>query len=152
MVPAQGTSPTGQEEHAIRRFERDGVTLFYEEMGGGEPPVLLVHGWCCDHTYFAPQFNRFAHRGQRVVAVDLRGHGRSDKPHQDYTIQVFADDLASTCERLELAKPVVVGHSMGSIVSFDLAARCPDLPSAVVMLDAALVLPSARPSQPSSRS
>jgi pimeloyl-ACP methyl ester carboxylesterase len=77
------------------------------------------------------------------VAVDLRGHGRSDKPHQDYTIQVFADDLASTCERLELAKPVVVGHSMGSIVSFDLAARYPDLPSAVVMLDAAFVLPSA---------
>ena len=47
------------------------------------------------------------------------------------------------CQRLELAKPVVIGHSMGGIVAFDLAARYPDLPSSVVMLDAAIVLPSA---------
>jgi pimeloyl-ACP methyl ester carboxylesterase len=55
----------------------------------------------------------------------------------------FADDLAWMCQRLELAKPVVVGHSMGGIVAFDLAARYPHLSSAVVMLDAAVVLPSA---------
>jgi pimeloyl-ACP methyl ester carboxylesterase len=119
------------------------VDLFYEEAQGDDPSVLLVHGWCCDHSYFAPQVEYFANRGHRVVAVDLRGHGRSDKPRQTYTMQVFADDLAWVCERLELAKPVVVGHSMGGIVAFDLAARYPDLPSGVVMLDAAVVLPSA---------
>lgn len=124
-------------------LRRDGVDLFYEEAGGDGAPVLLVHGWCCDHAYFAPQLKHFANRGHRVVAVDLRGHGKSDKPHQPYTMQVFADDLAWMCERLDLAKPVVVGHSMGGIVAFDLAARYPDLPSAVVMLDAAVVLPSA---------
>jgi pimeloyl-ACP methyl ester carboxylesterase len=127
----------------MRHLERDGVTLCYGEAGDGEPPVLLVHGWCCDHTYFVPQFEHFAERGHRVVAVDLRGHGKGDKPHQRYSMQAFADDLAWTCRRLELAKPVVVGHSMGGIVAFDLAARYPDLPSAVVMLDAAVVLPSA---------
>jgi pimeloyl-ACP methyl ester carboxylesterase len=127
----------------MRQLERDGVALCYEEAGEGEPPVLLVHGWCCDHTYFAPQFEHFAERGHRVVAVDLRGHGKSDKPHQRYAMQDFADDLAWVCQRLELAKPVVIGHSMGGIVAFDLAARYPHLPSAVVMLDAAVVLPSA---------
>jgi pimeloyl-ACP methyl ester carboxylesterase len=127
----------------MRSLRRDGVDLFYEEAQGDAAPVLLVHGWCCDHTYFAPQFEHFANRGHRVVAVDLRGHGKSDKPHQPYTMQVFADDLAWMCERLELAKPVVVGHSMGGIVAFDLAARYPGLTSAVVMLDAAVVLPSA---------
>jgi pimeloyl-ACP methyl ester carboxylesterase len=126
----------------MRRLERDGVALSYEEVGEGSPPVLLVHGWCCDHSYFAPQVAHFAERGHRVVAVDLRGHGQSDKPHQRYTMQVFADDLAWTCERLGLAKSVVVGHSMGGIVAFDLAARYPDLLSTVVMLDAAVVLPS----------
>jgi pimeloyl-ACP methyl ester carboxylesterase len=127
----------------MRRLERDGVALCYKEAGEGEPPVLLVHGWCCDHTFLAPQFEHFAERGHRVVAVDLRGHGESDKPHQRYSMEDFADDLAWMCRRLELAKPVVVGHSMGGIVAFDLAARNPDLPSADVMLDAAVVLPSA---------
>ena len=127
----------------MRKLERDGVNLSYEEAGEGEPPVLLVHGWCCDHHYLVPQFEHFVGRGHRVVAVDLRGHGSSDKPHQVYAMQVFADDLAWMCQRLELAKPVVVGHSMGGIVAFDLAARYPELPSAVVMLDAAVVLPSA---------
>ena len=63
---------------------------------------MLVHGWCCDHTYFAPQFEHFVKKGRRVVAVDLRGHGRSDKPHQPYTMQAFADDIARMCERLGL--------------------------------------------------
>ncbi len=127
----------------MQSLRRDGVALFYEEAQGDAPPILLVHGWCCDHAYLAPQFEHFARRGHRVVTVDLRGHGSSDKPHQNYTMQVFADDLAWMCERLDLAKPVVVGHSMGGIVAFDLAARYPDLPSSVVMLDAAVVLPSA---------
>jgi pimeloyl-ACP methyl ester carboxylesterase len=127
----------------MRSLRRDGVDLFYEERGEGEPPFLLVHGWCCDHAYFAPQLEHFANRGHRVVAVDLRGHGRSDKPYQHYTMQAFADDLAWVCEQIELAKPVVVGHSMGGIVAFDLAARYPNLSSGVVMLDAAVVLPSA---------
>jgi pimeloyl-ACP methyl ester carboxylesterase len=127
----------------MRRLERNGVALFHEQAGEGEPPILLVHGWCCDHTYFAPQFEHFAGRGHRVLAVDLRGHGRSDKPRQGYTMRLFADDLAWICDRIGAEKPVVVGHSMGGIVAFDLAARYPDLPSAVAMLDAAVVLPSA---------
>jgi pimeloyl-ACP methyl ester carboxylesterase len=127
----------------MQSLRRDGVALFFEEAPGDETPILLVHGWCCDHTYFAPQFEHFASRGHRVVAVDLRGHGRSDKPHQHYTMQLFADDLAWTCQQIGVEKPVVVGHSMGGIVAFDLAARYPDMPSAVVMLDAAVVLPSA---------
>jgi pimeloyl-ACP methyl ester carboxylesterase len=125
----------------VRSLRRDGVALFYEEAGGEDPPVLLVHGWCCDHAYFAPQFEHFAGRGRRVVAVDLRGHGESDRPRQRYAMGAFSDDLAWLCGRLGLTKPIVVGHSMGGIIAFDLAARYPELPSAVVMLDAAIVLP-----------
>jgi pimeloyl-ACP methyl ester carboxylesterase len=127
----------------MRSLRREGAALFYEETGEGEPPILLVHGWCCDHTYLAPQFEHFARRGHRVVTVDLRGHGRSDQTHQDYTIGLFADDLAWICHRIGVQKPVVVGHSMGGIVAFDFAARYPVTLSAVVMLDAAVVLPSA---------
>ena len=75
--------------------------------------------------------------------MELRGHGRSDKPEGTYAIGVLADDLAWVCEQIGLEKPVIIGHSMGGIVAFDLAARYPALPSAVIMLDAAIVLPSA---------
>ncbi len=111
----------------MRWLEHKGVKLFYREAPGEGQPVLLVHGWCCDHKYFAPRFEHFAGGGSRVVSVDLRGHGRSDKPEQGYTMQVFADDLAWLCEEIGLEKPVVIGHSMGGIVAFDLASRYPAL-------------------------
>lgn len=125
------------------KLQRDGVSLFYEEDGRGDPPVLLVHGWCCDHTYLAPQFERFR-RGHRVVAVDLRGHGQSDKPEQGYTMAGFADDLAWLCRQLAIARPVVVGHSMGGVIAMELTARHPDLASAVVLLDSPVVPPAGR--------
>lgn len=127
----------------MQSLQRDGVYLCFEEAGSGAPPIVLVHGWCCDHTYFAPQFDHFARQGHRTVAVDLRGHGRSDKPRQPYTMPGFADDVAWICTQLRLTKPVIIGHSMGGIVTFDLAARYPDLPAAIVMIDAAVVLPAA---------
>jgi len=44
----------------MQQLRREGVDLFYEEAAGGDQPILLVHGWCCDHTYFVPQFERYA--------------------------------------------------------------------------------------------
>jgi len=126
----------------MRSLQRDEVMLCYEQAEGDGPPILLVHGWCCNHSYLAPQFAHFARQGRHVVAVDLRGHGQSDKPSEPYTMQLFADDLAWICTRLGLAKPVVVGHSMGGIIAFELAVRHSDLPSAIVMLDSAVARPS----------
>lgn len=126
----------------MRHLVKDGIALFLEEAGGADRPLVLLHGWCCDHRYMSPQLEHFAARGNRVVALDLRGHGRSDKPSQSYTMEVFGDDVAWICQELMLEKPVLVGHSMGGIVAFDVAARYPALPGGVVMLDAAVVLPS----------
>jgi len=66
--------------------------------------------------------------GHRVVAVDLRGHGQSDKPHETYTMQLFADDLAFLREELGPERPVVIGHSMGCVVAFAFAAAIPSSP------------------------
>jgi len=126
----------------MKSLRRDGVALAYEEAKGEKRPILLVHGWCCDHSFFAPQFEHFARQGHRVIAVDLRGHGQSDKPHADYTMQLFADDLAFLCAELSLQEPVVIGHSMGGVVAFAFAARYPELPSAIVTIDAGLAPPS----------
>lgn len=56
-------------------------------------------------------------------------------------MQLFADDLAFLCRELQLEKPVVIGHSMGGVVAFALGARYPELPSAIVTLDAGLTPP-----------
>jgi pimeloyl-ACP methyl ester carboxylesterase len=127
----------------MAQLSRDGVTLAYAEAGSGEPPLLFVHGLACDRSYFAPQVEHFS-RQRRTLAVDLRGHGASDAPRQDYTVEGFADDLAWLCGQLKLEQPIVVGHSLGGLVGLTLAARYPELPTAVIMVDmptAALVGP-----------
>jgi pimeloyl-ACP methyl ester carboxylesterase len=124
-------------------LHRDGVALYVEHTTGRAPPVLLIHGWCCDHRHMAPLAEHFARQGHAVVSLDLRGHGRSDKPQQAYPIGAFADDVAWCCRELQLEKPVLIGHSMGGIVAYEVAARAPQLPGAIVMLDSAVVLPAA---------
>ena len=118
----------------MQKVSRDGVALAYEERGQGSPPMVFVHGWSCDHRYFAPQVEHFSQE-HRTIAVDLRGHGASDAPQQEYTMSAFADDLAWLCNELRVEKPVVVGHSMGAVVALQLAAEHPDVPSAIVMID-----------------
>lgn len=124
----------------MQKLNRDGVMLAYEEAGNGAPPILFVHGFGGDHSHFAPQFDYFR-RSHRVVAVDRRGHGQSDKPEQAYTIAAFADDLAWMCRELGLYKPVVVVHSMGAI-GLELAARFPELPGALILLDPPFLPPA----------
>jgi pimeloyl-ACP methyl ester carboxylesterase len=99
--------------------------------------MVLVHGWCGDHTALAPQLAHFA-RTHRVIAPDLRGHGASD-PAGSYDIADFADDLAWMSRQLELDRPVVVGHSMGGMVAVEAAAAYPDVFAAAVTLDSPLV-------------
>jgi pimeloyl-ACP methyl ester carboxylesterase len=118
----------------MQKVSRDGVALAYEERGSGNPPMVFVHGWSCDSRYFAPQIERFS-QDHRTIAVDLRGHGESDAPHQEYTMPAFADDVAWLCRELRAEKPIVVGHSMGAVVALQLAADHPDVPSAIVMID-----------------
>ncbi|RIK35399.1 MAG: alpha/beta hydrolase [Chloroflexi bacterium] len=130
----------------MQHLARDGVRLAYTESGSGSPPLLLVHGWTCDHTYFAPQAEHFS-RSHRVVSVDLRGHGASDKPEQEYTMAAFADDLRWMCEQLGVERPVVVGHSMGGVIAFEMAARYPDIVGAVVAVDSPIVPPDALAAQ-----
>ena len=118
----------------------DGVRLFALEAGQGEPALVFIHGNGADHTAWHHQIAYFSRR-RKVVAVDLRGHGESDKPRQEYTMAGFADDLAWLCGRLGLRKPVVIGHSMGGLIALELLARAPDLPAAIVAVDSPIVMP-----------
>jgi pimeloyl-ACP methyl ester carboxylesterase len=114
--------------------EIEGLRLYYERAGSGEPELLFVPGWCCDHTAFQPQFDHFA-RAHAVTALDLRGVGRSDAPEDGYSIRQLADDVAAVCSAIGIEKPVVVGHSLGGSIAVELGARYPSLPAALVLVD-----------------
>jgi len=130
-------------DNPLQTAIRDGVTLSYLDTGAGIPSLLFVHGWCCDHTFWRAQVLNFQDR-HWTVAVDLRGHGASAKPDQDYTIAGFTADLAWLCRQIGLDKPIVVGHSMGGVIGMNLVRQHPELARALVMVDSPIVpLPDA---------
>ena len=124
----------------MKRLYRDNVAFAYEEVGSGSQPFLFVHGWTCNHNFFAPQIEYFS-RFHRVIAPDLCGHGASDAPQRQYTVPEFADDLAWFCGELGVERAVLVGHSMGGVIALQLAATHPELSAAVCLVDS-VVFPS----------
>lgn len=89
---------------------------------GAGPPLIFLHGWSVDHSFFAPQL-ALASEGFRVVAPDLAGHGDRPLGATAPTIAGLADDLAARLSEVALPPAVLVGWSMGATVALDLIAR-----------------------------
>ncbi|MCX6463517.1 MAG: alpha/beta hydrolase [Pseudonocardiales bacterium] len=99
-----------------------GTRLFHTDVGSG-PPVLLVHAWSLSSAMWEYQVRALVDAGFRCVAMDRRGHGRSDVPGTGYDLDTLADDLAALVERLDLRDLTVVAHSMGTCEVTRLLAR-----------------------------
>jgi pimeloyl-ACP methyl ester carboxylesterase len=112
--------------------------LFYTEVGRGKN-VMFLHGWTCDSHDWIEQLPLFESK-YRVVAPDLRGHGRSEvMPSGAYTPADYVADIeALISTKYPGQKFIIVGHSMGGQIAARLAAKRPDLVSAVVSVDGAL--------------
>lgn len=95
----------------------NGADLYYEEQGAG-PPIVFLHGAFAGLRYFEPQLAELSEEF-RPVAFDLRGHGRSEKTETGHTLPRHARDLRAFLERLDLTDGVVVGWSMGALVSWE---------------------------------
>ena len=104
-------------------FRNDGCQLHYEEYGHGTP-VLLLHGLGSSTRDWENQKAALAEH-YKVILFDLRGHGRSDRPKEQYSMTTFADDVLALLEHLQLEKVHLVGISMGGMVGFQLAVDHP---------------------------
>jgi pimeloyl-ACP methyl ester carboxylesterase len=127
--------PAEVREHDVRL--PSGVRLHYIEQGPPSgPAILLLHGytdssgsWSLVLPLLPPNL--------RVVALDQRGHGFSDRPEGAYTVDDFAADALEAMDALGIASATVVGHSMGSFVARRVAERAPDRVSHLVLLGSA---------------
>lgn len=112
--------------------------LFITDAGAGRN-VLFLHGWTCDSEDWSWQLPQFESK-YRVLAADLRGHGRSEvMPSGSYAPPDFVADVEALIQaRWAGEKFVVIGHSMGGQIAARLAAQRPDLVSAVLSVDGSL--------------
>jgi len=101
----------------------NGIRMFYEETGGGEP-LILIMGFGGDHLAWAFQVRALAEH-YRVVTFDNRGAGQSDAPEPPYTIRTMADDTAGLIAALGIERAHVVGVSMGGMIAQELALAYP---------------------------
>ena len=108
---------------------RSGLRVRVVERGEpASPPVLLIHGWGCTVYVYRYNMPALAEAGYRAIAVDLKGHGLSDKPLDgaEYTIESMVEHIHDILDALGLDRPALVGHSMGGSLIYHFASRYPD--------------------------
>ena len=99
------------------------------------PGVLLLHGLMGRASHWASTARWLSER-HRAVALDQRGHGQSDKPPQaSFTREAYVEDAEAALEQLGLAPTILIGHAMGALTAWQLAAKRPDLVRGVIICD-----------------
>jgi pimeloyl-ACP methyl ester carboxylesterase len=108
-------------------FRYEGHRLEYDSYGEGERTLVLVHGLLMNRRMYERLGPELAARGNRVVCLDLLGHGRSDRPEdlRLYSMPLFARQVVALLDHLELASAVVGGTSLGANVGLALAVAYP---------------------------
>ncbi|WP_367714622.1 alpha/beta fold hydrolase [Nitratireductor sp. GISD-1A_MAKvit] len=121
----------------MQTFRNDGFELAYIDEGKGVP-ILLIHGFASTHfvNWVAPGWVKtLRDAGYRVLALDNRGHGRSQKSHDkaDYTPRKMAADAAALLDHLEIPRAHIMGYSMGARISAFLALEAPHKVASLIL-------------------
>ncbi len=123
-------------------LETNHTKLYYEISGKG-PALVFIHGLGSstrDWEYQVPEFSK----EYQVITIDLRGHGRSDKPDGPYTIPMFAADVAALLQALDIPSAHIVGISLGGAVAFQLALDHPAMVKTLTIVNSAPALGGTR--------
>lgn len=112
----------------------NGNELQYEALGSSATPVVLIHGFPFNHEMWGPQIE-LLERKFRVIAYDVRGHGKSGVGDGQYMLEIFVDDLIGMLDYLKINKAVLCGLSMGGYISLRAVERNPERVSALILAD-----------------
>lgn len=121
----------------VSEFERDGFTMAYNEAGDPEgPAVVLLHGFTSDNRMWLPVAEALS-QDYRVIAPDMRGHGRTTAPEDPdaYTMEAFADDVKALLDHLEVDICALAGCSFGGMVALQFATTWPERLAGLVLSD-----------------
>lgn len=121
------SSPSGT-VRAVRRslVGPDGNRLSYLEAGPGDGPVvLLLHGLLSDSETWNLAIEPLAAHGLHVIALDLLGHGQSDKPPTGYELADFATSISDLLKTLDIPRATLVGHSLGGAIAMQVSHQFP---------------------------
>ena len=128
-----GTASADGPEIATIQAE-DGVRISYTSEGHGEPAIVFIHGWTCDHTHWRFQVPEFR-ESFRVITIDLPGHGASGADRKTWSIDGLGADVATVVRGLKLKQVVLVGHSMGGPVALAAAPKLRGILRGIVPVD-----------------
>ena len=112
----------------------NGISLYYEIHGTGQP-LILLHGGLMSGETFGPVLPALAEKYQ-VIVPDLQGHGRTADIDRPLDVRLMADDIAALISHLGLDRPVVMGFSLGGGVALQTAVRHPDLVGRLIVVSA----------------
>lgn len=119
------------------RFAKFGeVKIHYQNRGKGDQALVFVHGWTCNSDFWHAQMNDFG--SLHLIAVDLAGHGKSDKPQIAYTMDYLARSIEAVLIDAKVKHAVLVGHSMGTPVVREFYRLFPEKTAGLVIVDGAL--------------
>ena len=124
-------------EGESRYVKLDGQRVHYENHGKGREALLFVHGWTCTLNFWSRQVPAFEGK-TRVIAIDLPGHGLSDKPQINYTMDLFARAVDAVLLDAGVDRAVLIGHSMGGPVIREFYRKYPQKTLALVIVDSPL--------------
>jgi pimeloyl-ACP methyl ester carboxylesterase len=112
----------------VPTFTYQGHRLAYAQHGSGPRPVVLLHGLLLSQRMHLPLAEDLASRGNRVITLDLLGHGASDRPRDmwRYSMSFFGDQVVALLDELEIEQAVLMGTSLGANVTLEVASQDPE--------------------------
>jgi len=133
-VPAHKTAAT--EGSHFANFERS--RIYYQSFGKGREALVFIHGWTGNSDLWREEIEGLRPRA-RVIAIDLPGHGKSDKTEKSYTQALFARAVDAVLKDAGVDRAVLVGHSMGTPISRQFYRLYPQKTLGIVIVDGGLI-------------